>query len=208
MNSLEDNSAKNQNWFKRALEELGPLQRKVAVALTALIILGIAAILCINLGLFSGFPRWFSSSISTTEEAGPTQTYTPEIRYREASERAKTWQADAKLSYLVAEGTSRWKLIFTSENGAVEGRGYLVLLEDAGVVGAEEIAYSGAAAEFPVEDIITADEAVRRVRAMRGYEDARIVGIEAVYGPSEEVWYWGVRTAKGVVTIEAKRTHQ
>lgn len=123
---------------------------------------------------------------------------------------ARQWQEDAVLSSLgslekqMTDSTDRWKLIFTSPHK--KGKGFLieVNVSDQSISSTQEIPYTGFSAEFPA-DIISEQEAIQRVHQIKGYEHELILGIEAVYGPAEKAWYWGVRTSKGVVTVEAKK---
>ena len=93
-------------------------------------------------------------------------------------------------------------MIFVSERA--KGKGFVVTIENKAIVAVQETLYRGPAADFPA-NIISSDEAIAQVRATPGYRDVPILGIEAIYGPAEKAWYWGVRTSKGVVTIEAKK---
>lgn len=121
--------------------------------------------------------------------------------------RAKEWQSDVLMDRISSgdigdTGKSKvWKVVFVSK--ALPDKGFLVEVVDRSVVSAYEIPYSGVGADFPVETI-SQDEAIRRMRSVPGYENEPVISVEAVYGPAGEVWYWGVRTAKGVVSIQAK----
>lgn len=145
---------------------------------------------------------------SATKEQAEQNRMTPRTAYDIALPEAKKWQADAALSSLTSsEETAvgradHWKLIFTSPR--VKQKGLLVVVADKVIVSTQEIPYAGFAADFPA-DIISEEEAINRVHQMKGYENEPILGIETVYGPAEKAWYWGVRTAKGVVTVEAKK---
>ncbi len=132
---------------------------------------------------------------------------TPRNAFDVALSRAKEWRSDAELSFLSAETSSEtgrsdsWKLIFISQQE--KNKGLLIIIVDKVIASVQETLYRGFAADFPI-DIISSDEAIKRVHEMNGYTHMPILGIEAVYGPAEKAWYWGVRTPKGVVTIEAK----
>lgn len=122
---------------------------------------------------------------------------------------AKKWQADAVLAYMNADQvgqvkgrSSSWTLIFTSSK--VKGKGYQVMVKDFSVIETKEIPYVGSAAELP-PDIISQEEAVAQVRAMSGFKDIKILGVDAVYGPGTKTWYWGVKTSKGTVSVKASR---
>jgi hypothetical protein len=121
---------------------------------------------------------------------------------------AKKWQADAELSYLKSDqvGQERgrsdnWQLIFVSKN--IKDKGYFVNVVNFKVVEIKEVDYVGAAAEFPI-NAISQEEAISRVRKIIGYENVEILGVEAIYGSTGDVWYWGVKTNKGTVSVKAK----
>lgn len=126
--------------------------------------------------------------------------------YGIALERAKEWQQDAALSSLETEYSEhkeaprKWKLMFVSKNSS---QGLLVHMSDNAILSTQEIPYHGSGAELSSE-IITPEEAVKRVKAMPGYEEASIDQVSAVYGTGTEAWYWGVHTSMGVVSVEAK----
>jgi hypothetical protein len=120
---------------------------------------------------------------------------------------AQKWHADALLSYIISSDagqlkgrSNNWQLIFVSPSS--KGKGYQVKITDAKISDLKEISYVGQAAELPANTISQA-EAVAMVRAMRGYEDVKILGIDMVYGAGVKTWYWGVKTSKGTVSIKA-----
>jgi len=55
------------------------------------------------------------------------------------------------------------------------------------------------------EDVLPPGDAIARVRKIPGYENETIFSAEAVYGSGGEIWYWGVKTSKGVVTVKAQK---
>jgi len=128
--------------------------------------------------------------------------------YALAHETAQRWSNDTVLSY-VSSGTveqskghsDTWQFIFISDIHT--GKGYRITINAGKVSATEEIDYQGSGAPLP-STMISQEEAVLRVRKMPGYEHVEVLGVEAVYGPSGKVWYWGVNTSKGGVSIEAK----
>lgn len=128
--------------------------------------------------------------------------------YDIALEKAKEWQTDAALSFIDAvlldsNGNPKtWKLTFVSKN--ISGKGFVVEVENGVITNSKEIEYSGTGSELPT-NIISQQEAIEKVKKMSGYEDTEILGVEAVYGKGTEIWYWGVKTSKGTVSVEAKK---
>lgn len=126
--------------------------------------------------------------------------------YDIALEKAKQWQSDVALSFidtvsLDSNGNPKtWKLTFVSKN--MPEKGFLVEVDNGIITNSKEIEYSGTGAELPT-NIISQQQAIERVKKMADYEDVEILGVEAVYGQGTEVWYWGVKTDKGVVSVQA-----
>lgn len=127
--------------------------------------------------------------------------------YDIALEKAKQWQSDAALSFIDTVSLDHngnpktWKLTFVSKN--MPEKGFLVELDNGAVINSKEIEYSGIGAELPT-NIISQQQAIEKVKKMSGYGDANILGVEAVYGQGTEIWYWGVKTDKGTVSVQAK----
>jgi hypothetical protein len=122
---------------------------------------------------------------------------------------ARKWQADAELSYVLSadagqlKGRSNdWSLIFVSKN--MKGTGFQVKISDGKIFETKEIVYAGSASEFP-KDAISQAEAVAQVRAMKGYENVKILSVGMIYGEAVKTWYWGVKTERGTVTIKANK---
>jgi hypothetical protein len=121
--------------------------------------------------------------------------------------KAKAWRLDAILAYMISSSTKEaltdsWRLIFVSPT--LNKRGYEIKISDKQIVSGEEIDYIGKGGEFPAETKITQEQAIERVRKIPGYENVKILKVEAIYGPTGQTWYWGVETAKGVVSVEIK----
>ena len=177
---------------------------------------GVAVIICVAvlfvIGYGLNFLRFDVSSLSRTTTDLTHQEDIKKMTARSAFDiafaRAKEWRADAQLSLLSAQTPSdaghsdSWRLIFVSQQE--KDKGFVITINNKVIISVEETSYRGAAADFPA-NILSTDEAIKRVHEIRGYADVPILGIEAIYGPAEKAWYWGIRTPKGVVTIEAKR---
>lgn len=121
---------------------------------------------------------------------------------------AKRWSSDALLAYVnsgaveqLGGHSATWEFIFVASSK--KGKGYRVTIVDHAITHEEEIKYQGEGAPLP-PSMLPQEVAIKRVRAMPGFEDVDILGVEAVHGPSGAVWYWGVKTSKGVVSVEAK----
>lgn len=189
----------------KAASKMDAGQRKIAAGIIAVIVAALAYIAFALTGMFSFrllFPR-------TAEPAPPVAPQAKAVNMREvhalALAAARLWRDDAALSSLAAAGSrsERWELVFVS--ASTKGLGYRVVVDDNRVFSQEEISYRGVGAEFPADDLITPEEAVRQARAIAGYEEATVEGVEAVYGAGGKIWYWGVRTDRGLVSIKARR---
>ncbi len=182
-------------------------QRKIAAGLAAVIAAALAYIGFAMTGMFSFRLLFPPANQPAAEIAAPIRGLDLDDAYNLALVEARAWHGDAVLSSLsaptdAAGRSDRWELVFISPS--TKGRGYQVVVVENRIVSKEEISYQGAGADFPA-DLITPEEAVRQVRTIKGYEDAAIQGVEAVYGAGGKIWYWGVRTARGVVSIKARR---
>lgn len=128
--------------------------------------------------------------------------------YDIALRKAQEWQPDAMLSFIDTVSLDNngnpkiWKLTFVSKN--VFEKGFVVEVRNGAVTNSKEIEYNGTGAQLP-ESIISQQEAIEGVKKIFGYENAEISGVEAVYGKGTGTWYWGVKTSKGTVTVEAKK---
>ncbi|MEK7657881.1 MAG: hypothetical protein AAB366_01660 [Patescibacteria group bacterium] len=118
---------------------------------------------------------------------------------------AQKWQPDAKLAFMDSGSISErgrsntWKAIFISSK--VKAKGFSIEIEDYKIILLAEIIYNGVGADFPT-NIISSEDAIKMVRATKGYEDAEIYGAEVIY--MGNLWYWGVKTSKGVVSVKGK----
>lgn len=123
--------------------------------------------------------------------------------YEIALLRARKWNENAVLAHIAsAVDPEESRYTFISESA--HGRGFVVAVQGNKIITADETEYAGTSgAPFP-SSAISQEKAAERVRNMPGYEDAEILGVEAVYGKIGEVWYFGVQTDKGTVSVEAR----
>lgn len=146
--------------------------------------------------------------VQTREQAAeaPTSVESVEVvATRESSERtdalafALAWSPNAKLSKLEKTDAGQ---VFTFVDAEKKGIAYVVTGAPGAWMG-EEVAWYGEGGVAP-ERLLTSEQAIQKVLQIPGYETVTILGAELVYGPSGEAWYWGVRTERGVVTVNAK----
>lgn len=124
-----------------------------------------------------------------------------------AQEVAKKWRSDAVLAYMksdvtVGRGTESWRLVYISP--VLKNFGYEIIIKDGQIFSTKEINYFGQGDNFPTDSKITQEQAIERVKNMPGFKDAEILTIDAVYGPGTKTWYWGIKTSKGIVSVEMK----
>lgn len=124
-----------------------------------------------------------------------------------ATKVALLWQSNAVVASFEpleesnARGDARgWRFVFTSTSK--RGTGYVVDVKNGVVVSHQEGAVSNVGTTLP-QNAKTIDEAIAEVRAMSGREKAIIEGVEALV--TEGVWYWGVRTDKGTISIRMEK---
>ena len=123
--------------------------------------------------------------------------------------KAREWQKDAELSRInsLAGETGPngraddWDLLFVSKS--LKNKGYHIIIRNREISLTEEIIFTGTGGELP-ENIISSKEAVNRAHQVPGYENEDIISVEMIYGPDGKQWYWGVKTSKGVVRINAR----
>lgn len=121
--------------------------------------------------------------------------------------RAKEWQPDVLMDRINSgdigdtNQSKAWRVTFVSKN--IAGKGLVVEVTNRKVTSAVEIPYVGIGADYPIETI-SQDEAIRRFRQTKGNENEPILSVDAVYGPAGQVWYWGIKTAKGITSVQAK----
>lgn len=175
------------------------------MTLLCAILIVVAVLLATGILKFPKQNKILKNKEAVVEDTRPTARNAYDI----ALLKARAWQPDANLAFMNSGGSvggtgrsENWKLIFVSKNR--KEKGYAVEVSDYKIVSAAEIPYTGIAADFPV-DIITPEEAIQHVRQIKGYENAEILGVEAVYGQGGKIWYWGVKTSKGTVTTKATR---
>jgi hypothetical protein len=140
----------------------------------------------------------------------PDQKITAADAYVLALAKAKEWDPVAKLSKInsAAENTSSqgkadsWELLYTSENKT--GLAYRVNIADKSIVDSAEVPFYGAGGELP-QNLLTSEEAISRVRQISGYENEPIISVEMIYDAPAKLWFWGVKTGKGTITVNAQK---
>jgi hypothetical protein len=178
------------------------LERTKRIATQRHILIGGGAIIIIALLSIAGLIPWNRLFIT-----GDANMINGRNAYDIALLRAKEWQSDVLMDRINSgdigdtNQSKIWKVIFVSKN--VIGKGLVVEIANRKVVSAMEISYFGTGADYPI-GTIAQDEAIRRFRQTPGNETEPILSVEAVYGPAGQVWYWGIKTAKGITSVQAK----
>ncbi len=118
---------------------------------------------------------------------------------------ARRWRKDAVLSYSSNSpgADSKTPSMFIFVSPSFPNTGFVVESDADKVISSREISYSGEGGEFR-DNLITQEEAIKRVHSIAGFEDAEIVSVEGVYGPEGKIWYWGVKTNKGTVSVKTE----
>lgn len=125
-----------------------------------------------------------------------------------AREYALQWHQDAEISQFspVGKGNENgeaesWRFVFVSPTRT--GKGYAVNINGSSIT-SEEFAYEAIGAPMP-ENAKTPEEAVREIRLSQERSEATIYGVEAVYNAYDRVWYWGIMTDKGVISVKMEK---
>jgi hypothetical protein len=183
------------------------LHKKILIGLT----LTVLAVGLGGIGYLYFFPSMPVKKTPPDEQARPSKKLMTSIdAYALAESKAKEWRTDAVLAaqnsapaQTSTDGQAgEWELIFVSD--AKKGIGYKVTIADKSVRSAEEIPFYGQGG-VPPADSLTAEQAIEKVLKIKGYENEKIISVEMIYGPDGSQWYWGVKTAKGTVTIKAAK---
>lgn len=169
-----------------------------------------AALALVVLGVLV-YLAWDYTRIGTSVDLSqaPTVTEDAKVGFVDAEakmyEVAKKWQSDSVLSQITSIGaassegdTESWQAIFVSPTH--EGVGYVVQMNVGGITLEEEVPYVRDGAPFP-KDGKTKEQAIAEVRSIAGRENGTIEGIEALYSDVDRVWYWGIKTDGGVVSV-------
>ena len=196
------------NVLRQQFQMMSMGQKKAVMAITIIICAAVLFMIGYSFDFLRlNFP-FLSRTVTDHALEEDIKKMTPRNAFDIAFARAREWRSDAELSFLGAQTSSEagrsdsWRMIFVSRHE--KNKGFVVTIDNKVIVSVQETLYRGSAADFPV-DIMSPDVAIKQVHEIRGYTNVPILGIEAVYGAAEKSWYWGVRTSKGVVTIEAKR---
>lgn len=128
--------------------------------------------------------------------------------FTKAHENALQWRQDAELSQFSPLGKGNesgeaesWRFVFVSPTRT--GKGYAVNINGSSIT-SEEFAYEATGAPMP-ENAKTPEEAVREIRLSQERSEATVYGVEAVYNTQDRVWYWGVMTDKGVISVKMEK---
>lgn len=178
-----------------------------------IIILIIGALFATGVFNAKKIQQYFSGKDVIENQSASSQgvVITPEQKaYQVALARAREWNADAALAFIDSSAKDKietsspvWEFTFAPKNNDTQ-KGFVVVIEGEKIIRVEEIQHSGSGADLP-DNIISQEEAIARVKQMAGYENEPVLGVEAVYGAGNKVWYWGVKTGKGTASVEAKK---
>lgn len=124
--------------------------------------------------------------------------------------RAQEWSADARLARMLsiskqADEKGRadsWELIYVSPTK--KGLAYRIVITGKSLLESGETPFIAAGDELPA-DLVSSEQAIEAVRQIKGYENEPIISMEMVYDAPAKIWFWGVNTGKGVVTIRATK---
>ncbi|MEI7741592.1 MAG: hypothetical protein WCJ29_03740 [bacterium] len=152
-----------------------------------------------------GFVLWNrGGAVKKPIIVAPPKVETENSRLEVAQVRAREWNADAVLSKVSLSSDAPDRAIYEFSSLQVKNKVLSVIIDGSSVTSAEEIAAVVTGGEVP-SNLIGSDEAITKVLSIKGYEEAKIFGVEMIYGPDGKQWYWGVKTDKGVVSIKATK---
>lgn len=128
--------------------------------------------------------------------------------YQIAFLKAKEWAEDVKLAEIKSKlgetnssgMSNEWTGIFISPNK--KGLGLLVTVKNKEILEVKEIPFLAKGGDFPEKNLISSQEAIKKMRQIKGYEKEEVLSIELIYDASGQ-WYWGIKTSKGVISIKA-----
>ena len=141
-------------------------------------------------------------------EPAPTNEIVGQDAYSMALAKAQEWQLDAVLVYLSSgelnqrDRADSWVLIFVSPQN--KQKGFQVEISQKQILSSKEIDYQSSGEIIPLSFAVTPEQAVEKIKAMSDYQGVEILSVDAVYGKGTKTWYWGVKTSKGTVSVEAK----
>jgi hypothetical protein len=189
--------------------QLGQPAPKRAVAIGAAVLVVVVAVI-IGVVWWTRGPITVKGPVTVEKLPNDINRMSAQDAIALASPAAKAWKSDAVLSGIssAANGAGEsgrsddWDLLFVSP--ATTGRGYRVTIRSREIAGSEEISFVGAGATPPA-NIASSQEAIDQLHGIPGYENEPVLGVEVLYGPDGNQWYWGVKTARGVVTVKATK---
>jgi len=128
---------------------------------------------------------------------------------RLAMKEAIIWKSDAKLAYIASDSKisqtgegNDWTMIFVSKSR--QGKGLKVIIKNKEIVSKEEIVFVGQGSDF-TSGLISSEEAIAKVKELKGKENIEVLGVEAIYNPEAGIWYWGIKTASSTITVKAQK---
>lgn len=170
---------------------------------------GGVVLLIITTLFFSGIiPNPFLEKFGTEVLDQELKLLSGQDAYTKALARAKNWQPDATLAHSNSlQGSTGktgrsddWDLIFVS--ASLRGRGFHIIIKNQDIITAEEIAFVGKGSPLPV-NIISSQDAIAYVRTLKGFATTTIISVELTNSTDGNEWFWGVKTARGTVSIKA-----
>lgn len=175
--------------------------------------IGVVVVLVVILGLLASTGRLRLPRVGGPAEPPPppdAHLLSTRNAYDIALLRAQEWQPDATLARTksapgktgVSGRSDDWDLLFVS--ASAKGKGFHIVIQDRVITIAEEVPFTSEGGNLP-ENIISSQEAIARMRQIKGYENEPVLAVEMVYGPDGSEWYWGIKTPRGTVTINAKK---
>lgn len=181
-------------------------QKKIIIIIASVSIL--AAILVVAITLISS-----GILISPKPEPEYKAVFTPtaaEGAIQLALTEAQKWKGDAKLADVSAENNANetgqsvfWLARFSSKT-AGKGKGFEVAIKNNKIVYTKEIVFYQEGKDLP-PNLISSEEAVAKFKGMAGYQNLRVISQELVYNEAAKKWRWGIKTEKGVVSVEAEK---
>lgn len=179
-------------------EERPVTKATLIVALAALIMIGTLGFLMWDFG---------RSETSASYEPVPEPQQVTLAEARElAEEAAQEWNQGAVPVQLIPineEGSNvRFRAVYAGVSNTGVALAVIVYID--GNIETEEMVFTGEGATLPVNGK-TESEAIAEVRAMPGRENVEILSVEARFDSVNKVWYWGVRTDKGTISVKMEK---
>lgn len=177
------------------------------------IFIGILGVLIVGGGIVFMLAQQKPAVVPSPQPSPPAPGYVRIVDAQKfAFERARQWQSDAKLVKIFpdeevtdSEGRSPLLRVWFSSESASDGTGYEVVIQNGLVVEAREITLSRTGGDMPEGGIMSQEEALAYLHTLPGYEDAVVQYMDLYYERATGQWFWGVKTSKGELSVEAGR---